>query len=182
LREEEDLFASVREATKNRALWLGINLLTAFAASAVIGLFEKSIEKIVALAVLMPVVASMGGNAGIQTMTLVTRGLALDQVNRSNLRRLFSKEMAVAYYNGLVWAVVVALVAKWWFGNWELSLVIGAAMIINLFAAALSGVIIPLALRKLGYDPAIGTGVILTTVTDIVGFFSFLGLATVFLL
>lgn len=181
LRGEEDLFAPVRESTKNRTLWLGINLITAFAAAAVTHFFAASIEKIVALAVLMTVIPSMGGNAGTQTMALVTRGLALDQINRDNLRHLFNKEFAVAYYNGLIWAVVVGVLAALWYRDIKLSLVFGAAMIIELFAAALSGVAIPLVLRRFKIDPAVGTTVILTTVTDVVGLFSFLGLATLFL-
>ena len=181
LREEEDLFAPVKESTKNRTLWLGINLITAFAAAAVTHFFEASIEKIVALAVLMTVIPSMGGNAGTQTMALVTRGFALDQINRDNIRHLFNKELAVAYYNGLIWAVVVGLLAALWYRDFKLSLVFGAAMIIELFAAALSGVAIPLILRRFKIDPAVGTTVILTTVTDVVGLFCFLGLATLFL-
>ncbi|MGH8751585.1 MAG: magnesium transporter [Burkholderiales bacterium] len=181
LREEEDLFAPVRESTKNRALWLGINLVTAFAASAVTHFFEASIEKIVALAVLMTVIPSMGGNAGTQTMALMTRGLALGQITRDNLRHLFNKELAVAYYNGLIWALVVGALAALWYRDFKLSLVFGAAMIIELFVAALSGVTIPLVLRRFRIDPAVGTTVILTTVTDVVGLFSFLGLATLFL-
>ncbi len=179
---EEDLFSSVRESAKNRGLWLGINLITAFAASAVIGLYEKSIAQLVALAVLMPIVSSMGGNAGTQTMALVTRGLALDQINATNIKHLFKKELLVSYVNGIVWALVVGLVAGWWYKNATLSLVFGVAMVIELIVAALSGVSIPLILRRLGYDPALGSTVILTTVTDIVGFCSFLGLATAFLL
>jgi magnesium transporter len=182
LREEEDLFAPLKESAKNRGLWLGINLITAFAASAVIGLFEKSIEQLVALAVLMPIVSSMGGNAGTQTMALVTRGLALEQINAANIKHLFKKELLIAYVNGFVWAAVVGLVAGWWYQNATLSFVFGIAMVIELIVAALSGVSIPLILRRLGYDPALGTTVILTTVTDIVGFCSFLGLATIFLL
>jgi magnesium transporter len=181
LREEEDLFAPVRESTKNRTLWLGINLITAFAAAAVTHFFEASIEKIVALAVLMTVIPSMGGNAGTQTMALVTRGLALDQINPGNIRHLFKKEFAVAYYNGLIWAVVVGVLAALWYRDVKLSLVFGAAMVIELLAAALSGVAIPLILRRFKIDPAVGTTVILTTVTDVVGLFSFLGLATLFL-
>ncbi|HUL41825.1 MAG TPA: magnesium transporter [Burkholderiales bacterium] len=181
LREEEDLFAPVRESTKNRTLWLGINLITAFAASWVTHLFEASIEKIVALAVLMTVIPSMGGNAGTQTMALVTRGLALDQVSRDNIPHLFNKEVAVAYIQGLIWAMVVGVLAALWYRDLKLSLVFGAAMIIELFAAALSGVAIPLILRRFRIDPAVGTTVILTTVTDVVGLFSFLGLATLFL-
>ncbi|MGB8337318.1 MAG: magnesium transporter [Burkholderiales bacterium] len=182
LRDEEDLFAPVKESTKNRTLWLGINLLTAFAASAVTGLFSASIEKIVALAVLMTVIPSMGGNAGTQTMALVTRGLALDQINAGNLRYLFKKELLVAYFNALIWAFVVGLVATIFYKDWKLSLVFGAAMIIELFVAAASGVAIPLMLKKYKLDPALGTTVILTTITDVVGLGSFLGLATLFLL
>ena len=181
LREEEDLFAPVRESTKNRTLWLGINLITAFAASWVTHLFEASIEKIVALAVLMTVIPSMGGNAGTQTMALVTRGFALEQISSENIRHLFNKEVAVAYIQGLIWAVVVGVLAALWYRDVKLSLVFGAAMIIELFAAALSGVAIPLVLRRFKIDPAVGTTVILTTVTDVVGLFSFLGLATLFL-
>jgi magnesium transporter len=182
LRDEEDLFAPVKESTKNRTLWLGINLLTAFAASAVTGLFSASIEKIVALAVLMTVIPSMGGNAGTQTMALVTRGLALDQINAGNIRYLFKKELLVAYFNALIWALVVGLVATIFYKDWKLSLVFGAAMIIELFVAAASGVAIPLMLKKYKLDPALGTTVILTTITDVVGLGSFLGLATLFLL
>jgi magnesium transporter len=182
LRDEEDLFAPVMESTKNRTLWLGINLLTAFAASAVTGLFAASIEKIVALAVLMTVIPSMGGNAGTQTMALVTRGLALDQINAGNIRYLFKKELLVAYFNALIWAFVVGLVATIFYKDWKLSLVFGAAMIIELFVAAASGVAIPLMLKKYKLDPALGTTVILTTITDVVGLGTFLGLATLFLL
>lgn len=182
LRDEEDLFAPVKESTKNRTLWLGINLLTAFAASAVTGLFAASIEKIVALAVLMTVIPSMGGNAGTQTMALVTRGIALDQINAGNIRYLFKKELLVAYFNALIWAFVVGLVATIFYKDWKLSLVFGAAMIIELFVAAASGVAIPLMLKKYKLDPALGTTVILTTITDVVGLGSFLGLATLFLL
>jgi magnesium transporter len=160
---------------------LGINLITAFAAAAVTHFFEASIEKIVALAVLMTVIPSMGGNAGTQTMALVTRGLALDQINPGNIRHLFNKEFAVAYYNGLIWAVVVGVLAALWYKDFKLSLVFGAAMVIELIAAALSGVAIPLILHRFKIDPAVGTTVILTTVTDVVGLFSFLGLATLFL-
>lgn len=182
LRDEEDLFAPVKESTKNRTLWLGINLVTAFAASAVTGLFAASIEKIVALAVLMTVIPSMGGNAGTQTMALVTRGLALDQINAGNIRYLFKKELLVAYFNALIWAFVVGLVATIFYKDWKLSLVFGAAMIIELFVAAASGVAIPLMLKRYKLDPALGTTVILTTITDVVGLGTFLGLATLFLL
>jgi magnesium transporter len=182
LNEEEDMFAPVAAASRRRALWLGINLLTAFLAAAVIGKFEATLEQIVALAVLMPVVASMGGVAGTQTLTLIVRGLALGQVSWDNARDLLKREMAIGGLNGLLWAAVVALVAWAWFGDWRISAVIGAAIIINLLAAALSGVLIPLLLKRFAVDPALAGGVVLTTVTDVVGFLAFLGLATVFLL
>lgn len=181
LTEEEDIFAPVIASSRRRAVWLGINLLTALLASWVIGLFDATIEKLVALAVLMPVVASMGGIAGSQTLTLVIRAMALGQVSTSNARRLLNKELIVGLLNGLTWAMVLALVAGFWFDNSALALVIGAAIIINLFVAALSGATIPLLLRKLGADPALAGSVVLTTVTDVIGFFAFLGLATLFL-
>ena len=181
LHEEEDLFAPVLPSARRRALWLGINLMTAFLASWVIGLFDDTIQKLVALAVLMPIVASMGGIAGSQTMTLVIRGLALDQVGDHNARKLLVKEATVGLLNSLMWGLVIALVAWWWFNDTGLGAVIAAAMTINLLVAAAAGVLIPLLLRKLGADPALAGGVVLTTVTDVVGFFSFLGLATLFL-
>ncbi len=182
LHEEEDLFAPVIPSARRRALWLGINLLTAFLASWVIGQFDATIEKLVALAVLMPIVASMGGIAGSQTMTLVIRGLALDQVSNHNARKLLLKEITVGLLNSIVWALVIATVAYLWFGNPGLGAIIAAAMTINLLIAALAGVTIPLILRKLGADPALAGGVVLTTVTDVIGFLSFLGLATLFLI
>jgi magnesium transporter len=182
LSEGEDIFAPVARSSRNRALWLGINLITAVLASWVIGFFETTIQKIVALAVLMPIVASMGGNAGTQTVVLVVRGLALGTVTHGNTRRLLIKELAVGVLNSLLWALAVALVALVWYRDGQLSLVIAMAMIVNLVFAALSGVLIPLGLRRVGIDPAIASGVILTAVTDIIGFFSFLGLAAVFLL
>ncbi len=181
LHEEEDLFAPVLPSARRRALWLGINLMTAFLASWVIGLFDDTIQKLVALAVLMPIVASMGGIAGSQTMTLVIRGLALDQVGDHNARKLLVKEATVGLLNSLMWGLVIALVAWWWFNDTGLGAVIAAAMTINLLVAAAAGVLIPLLLRKLGADPALAGGVVLTTITDVVGFFSFLGLATLFL-
>jgi magnesium transporter len=181
LTEEEDIFAPVIASSRRRAVWLGINLLTALLASWVIGLFDATIEKLVALAVLMPVVASMGGIAGSQTLTLVIRAMALGQVSSSNARRLLTKELTVGLLNGLTWAVVLALVAGFWFDNMALALVIGAAIIINLFVAALSGATVPLILRKVGADPALAGSVVLTTVTDVIGFFAFLGLAALFL-
>ncbi|HEX9803673.1 MAG TPA: magnesium transporter, partial [Gammaproteobacteria bacterium] len=181
LNEEEDIFAPVIASSRRRAVWLGINLLTALLASWVIGQFDATIEKLVALAVLMPVVASMGGIAGSQTLTLVIRAMALGQVSSSNARRLLRKELTVGLLNGMVWALVLALVAGLWFDNTALAVVIGAAIVINLFVAALSGATIPLLLRKLGADPALAGSVVLTTVTDVIGFLAFLGLAAAFL-
>jgi magnesium transporter len=182
LSEDEDLFAPMLPSMKRRALWLGINLVTVFLAAWVIGLFEHAIGKIVALAVLMPVVASMGGIAGSQTLTLTIRGLALDQIASGNVRWLFNKEFAIGLLNGLLWAVVVSVITDFWFHQRGIALVIAAAMIINLLAAAVCGVMIPLVLKRLGIDPALSGAVILTTVTDVIGFMSFLGLATLFLL
>lgn len=182
LDEDEDLFSPVRRATRRRALWLGINLLTAFLASWVIGNFEGALQQVVALAVLMPVVASMGGVAGTQTLTLIVRGLALGQVGMGNLRTLVLKELAVGLLNGMLWAAVVGAVAWLWFGDPRIALVIAAAIAINLGAAALAGVLIPLALKRMAIDPALAGGVVLTTVTDCVGFLAFLGLGTLLLL
>jgi magnesium transporter len=181
LNEDEDIFAPVVPSSRRRAVWLGINLVTAFMAAWVIGLFEGVLAKVVALAVLMPIVASMGGIAGSQTLTLVIRGLALGHVENSNARLLMFKELAVGFLNGLMWAVVVAGMAVLWFGNVTIGGIIGAAILINLLCAALAGVGIPLLLRRFGIDPALAGSVILTTVTDIVGFFAFLGLATLLL-
>ena len=182
LTEEEDLFAPVRQAAARRAVWLGANLATAFLAAWVIGRFEATLDQIVALAILMPIVASMGGIAGTQTLTMVIRGQALGQITRRNARPLLLKELAVATANGLLWAVVVALVALLWFGNGGIAVIIAVALIANLAIAAVSGVAIPLVLRRLGIDPALAGGVVLTTVTDVVGFIAFLGLGTLFLL
>lgn len=182
LTEDLDMFAPVTTSAKRRAVWLGINLLTAFLAAWVIDLFEDTIQQIVALAVLMPIVASMGGIAGSQTLTLVIRGLALQQVSSENTISLLFKEISVALVNGLVWSVVVACVAGFWFHNAHLGLLLGSAMMINLVCAALSGVTIPVVLDKMGIDPALAGGVLLTTITDVVGFMAFLGLATLFLL
>ncbi|MGE5241230.1 MAG: magnesium transporter [Bacteroidota bacterium] len=182
LSEEEDIFAPVARSSRRRAVWLGINLVTAIIASWVIGLFENTIQKMVALAVLMPIVASMGGNAGTQTLTLIVRGLAMGTISESNARRVLLRELMIGAVNGLIWALVVAVVAVLWFHQWLLGVLIGLAMIINLAFAALSGVAIPLLVRRLGVDPALASGVILTTVTDVVGFFAFLGLATLFLI
>jgi magnesium transporter len=182
LNEEEDLFAPVVPSSRRRAIWLGINLVTALMASWVVSNFEGTLEKVVAIAVLMNVVASMGGIAGTQTLTLVTRGLALGQVSRNNRRWLISKELIVGLFNGSIWALVVGGTAWLWFSDADIGLVIAAAMIINLVVAAFSGVTIPLLLKKMNIDPAIAGSVVLTTVTDIVGLFVFLGLATLFLI
>ncbi|MFO7602946.1 MAG: magnesium transporter [Gammaproteobacteria bacterium] len=182
LNEEDDMFAPVMRSTRRRSVWLGINLLTAFLASWVIGFFDKSIEHLVALAVLMPIVASMGGIAGSQTLTLVIRGMALGQISESNAHRLFIKEVGIGIWNGLIWAVVIALIAGSWFMHVGIGLIIGSAIVINLVVAAAAGAIIPLLLRRMGADPALSGPVVLTTVTDVVGFLSFLGLATIFLM
>ncbi len=182
LNDEEDLFAPVLPSSQRRAVWLGINLLTAFLASWVVSNFETTLEKVVTVAILMNVVASMGGIAGSQTITLVIRSMALGQLSRSNRRWVFNKEVIVGLFNGLIWAVVVALIATLWFKDFSVGLVIAAALVINLVFAAASGVAIPIMLKKLHIDPAIAGSVILTTVTDIIGLLAFLGLATVFLL
>ena len=182
LSEDEDMFAPVLISTQRRAVWLGINLITAFLASWVIGMFEETIEKVVALAVLMPIVASMGGIAGSQTLTLTIRGIALGQLSGSNTRWLILKELAVGGLNSIIWAAVVAVVAGIWFGNSDIALLIAVAITINLIFAALTGAILPIFLDKVGIDPALAGSVLLTTVTDIVGFMAFLGLATLFLL
>ena len=181
LSEEDDMFAPVLSSSKRRALWLGINLLTALLASAVIGIFQVTIEKVVALAVLMPIVASMGGIAGSQTLTLVIRGMALGQLSSKNYQSLMIKELSVSFINGLLWALVLAIISGLWFSSEALALVIGIAVVINLVIAAFSGVVIPIALDKFGADPALAGGVFLTTVTDVVGFFAFLGLASIML-
>ena len=181
LSEEEDMFAPVLASTRRRALWLGINLATAFLASWVIGQFEQTLSKVVALAVLMPIVASMGGIAGSQTLTLAIRGIALGQLSAKNARALMMKELAVGTLNSLIWAVVVALVAGVWFHSTGIAIVIAVAITINLLFAALTGALLPLLLERLGIDPALAGSVLLTTVTDVVGFVSFLGLATLFL-
>jgi magnesium transporter len=182
LDEEQDMFAPVLTSARRRAVWLGVNLFTAFLASWVIGLFEATLEEIVALAVLMPIVASMGGIAGSQTLTLVVRGLALRQVSHSNATQLIVKELSVGVVNGVLWAIIVAIIASIWFQDMNLGLLLGAAMVINLICAAFAGASIPLILDKMGIDPALAGGVLLTTVTDCIGFMAFLGLATIFLM
>lgn len=180
LDDDEDTFAPLMKTTRRRAVWLGINLITALMASAVIGLFQGTIDQVVALAVLMPIVASMGGIAGSQTLTLVIRGQALGHVERSNAGWLLNRELLVGALNGLVWATVVAGVSIYWFQDTTIGLVIGLAIIINLLAGALSGTLLPILLKSLGIDPALAGSVLLTTITDVVGFFAFLGLATYF--
>jgi magnesium transporter len=181
LDEDEDMFASVRTSARRRSVWLAANLATAFLAANVVGLFEATIEKVVALAVLMPIVASMGGIAGSQTLVLIIRGLALGHVEHTNARWLLIREIAVGALNGLVLSSLVGLAAGFWFRQWTIGVIIFAALMINLFAAALAGVGVPLILKRLGVDPAIAGGVVLTTVTDVVGFASLLGLGTLFL-
>jgi len=175
---DEDTFAPIHRSVRRRAVWLGINLITAFIAAAVINLFEATIEKVVALAVLMPIVASMGGIAGTQTLTLVIRGQALGHVGRANLMWLLNREFVVAVLNGLLWATIVAITAAFAFQDTSLGLVIATAMIITIVVAAISGSLLPTILRHLQIDPAIAGGVVLTTITDVTGFFVFLGLAT----
>ncbi len=175
---DEDTFAPVHRAVRRRAMWLGINLLTAFAAAAVISVFEETIIKVVALAVLMPVVASMGGIAGTQTLTLVIRGQALGQLNRRNMFWMLNREFVIAALNGLLWATLVAIAAVLFFDDTTLGWVIATAMIVTILVAAVAGSLLPGILRKLGIDPAIAGGVVLTTITDVVGFFAFLGLAS----
>ncbi|HSN73175.1 MAG TPA: magnesium transporter [Steroidobacteraceae bacterium] len=182
LAEDEDLFGKILPSARRRGLWLFVNLLTAFVASWVVGLFEATIEQVVALAVLMPVVASMGGIAGTQTLTLMVRGLALGQVEGSNARWLLGKEVTVALLNGVAWATVVAAVAFVWFQAWPIAAIIFAALLVNLLVAAVAGVVIPLILKRMDIDPALAGGVVLTTVTDVIGFAALLGLGSIFLL
>jgi len=182
LNDETDMFAPVLASSRRRAVWLGINLVTAFLAAWVIGLFEGTLQQVVALAVLMPIVASMGGIAGSQTLTLVIRGLATGQLGGGNTRILLLKEAGIGLLNGMLWALVVAALAIVWFGNWAIGGIIAVAILLNLICAAVSGVAIPLVMRRFGIDPALAGSVVLTTVTDVVGFFAFLGLATLILI
>lgn len=182
LDEEEDLFSPIKRAVRGRIVWLGINLATAFLAATVIGQFEVTLEKVVALAILMPIVAGIGGNAAVQVLTLMVRGLALGQVGPSNARILLWKEIRVALINGVLIGGIVGLIAWAWFGSALLMLVIALALIINFCAAALAGVLLPLLLKRMNVDPAVAGTVVVTAVTDVIGFFSFLGLATAILL
>ena len=181
LREDEDLFASVWSSIRNRWTWLAVNLVTAFIASRVIGLFENSISKLVALAALMPIVAGISGNSGNQTTTMIVRALALGQISGANARMLFAKEAGVSAMNGLIWGGVVGLFAFLIYHSWQLGLVMTGAMVLSLLLASVMGVAIPLLMQKLGSDPALGSSVMITAITDSGGFFIFLGLATVFL-
>jgi len=182
LDEEEDLFSPIKRAVRGRVVWLGINLCTAFLAASVIGQFELTLQKVVALAVLMPIVAGVGGNAAVQVLTLMVRGIALGQVGQSNARILLWKESRVALINGTLIGTVVGIIAYLWFHSFLLSLVITMALIINFCAAALAGVLLPLLLKRMNVDPAVAGTVVVTAVTDVMGFFSFLGLATLILL
>jgi magnesium transporter len=177
VKAEEELSDTVVTTVRNRFQWLFINLITAFAAAAVISLFENAIEKMVALAVLMPIVASMGGNAATQTMTVTVRAIATKDLTSSNTWRVIRREIAVGVLNGIGFAVLVGVVAAWWFGPMQLGFVIATAIVANLLAAALAGVLVPIALNRAGVDPAIASGTFVTTVTDLVGFFAFLGVA-----
>ncbi|KIP82903.1 magnesium transporter [Stenotrophomonas sp. Sa5BUN4] len=182
LDEEEDLFSPIKRAVRGRVVWLGINLCTAFLAASVIGQFELTLQKVVALAVLMPIVAGVGGNAAVQVLTLMVRGIALGQVGPSNARILLWKELRVAMINGTLIGLLVGLIAFVWFHSWLLSIVITLALMINFCAAALAGVLLPLMLKRMNVDPAVAGTVVVTAVTDVMGFFSFLGLATLILL
>ncbi|RJS92255.1 magnesium transporter [Salinisphaera sp. Q1T1-3] len=181
LDEEEDVFAPIPRSARRRAIWLGANLMTAFVASQVVNLFEGALSQVVALAVLMPIVASMGGIGGTQTLTLMIRGLSLGQIGFGNARALLMKEIAVALINGLLWGAVVGGIAILWFDNATLGAVMAAALIINHLNAAVTGVAIPLAMKRMGIDPALAGSVVLTTFTDVIGFAAFLGLGTIFL-
>ncbi|MDH3633658.1 MAG: magnesium transporter [Gammaproteobacteria bacterium] len=181
LSEEEDMFSPVLVTSKRRGIWLGINLLTAFLAAYVIGFFEEILDQVVALAILITIVPSMGGIAGSQTLTIAIRGLALGQLGSSNYRSLIRKEISVGLLNGLLWAIVVASLSIIWFQNFAIGMVIAFALVVNLLSGAFAGAVIPVVLRQIGIDPAIAGGVVLTTITDVVGIIAFLGLATLVL-
>ena len=178
----EDTFAPPGRAAKSRVFWLAMNLVTAFIAASTINIFQDVIDKIVYLAVLMPIVASMGGVAATQTLTIVLRGLTLEQINTSNIKWLFKRELAVSIINGIVLSTLVAMSTYLWFQDYTLAVLIASALVINLISSVIAGILVPLILRKLNQDPAIGGSVVVTTVTDVVGFFSFLGLATIYLI
>ena len=182
LDEEDDMFAPALQSAKRRALWLGINLATAFVAASVVEQFQTTLDRFVVLAVLMPIVPSMGGIAGTQSLTIITRALALGQIDRTNARGVFRKEVLVGVFNGVLWALIVATAAYLWFGDWRIGAVIAGAMAINLFVAAGAGFALPLTLKRIGIDPALAGGVVLTTITDVVGYLSFLGLGAAVLM
>ena len=183
LDDEDDIFAPVILSTKRRAVWLGMNLIAAFVVAGAIGLFQEILQQIVILAVLMPIVASMGGVAGNQTLILVIRGIAMGKIQRSNARKLLVKESSVALLKGLTWAIVVSVLAVVLFQTtWAIGLIVGAAMLLNIFFFFIAGVAIPFLLKKMGIDPALAGGVLMITLTDVLGFVTFLGLATLFLL
>ncbi len=181
LDEDEDVFAPIFQSTKRRSIWLGVNLITVFIAVYCIGLFEATLQQKIALAILMPVVASMGGIAGTQTLIIVTRGIATGKVTTANIKALVNKELAVSGLNGIIWSIVIGLITYYWFSDLLLSLIIALAIITNLVVAAFSGAFLPLILSKLKIDPALAGGVILTTITDVIGFVAFLGLAALFI-
>ena len=181
LDEDEDVFAPIIQSSKRRSVWLGVNLVTAFIAVYFIGLFEATLQQKIALAILMPVVASMGGIAGTQTLIIVTRGIATGRVTTANIKTLINKEVAVSGLNGIIWSIVIGLITYYWFADLLLSLIIALAIITNLVVAAFSGAFLPLLLSKLKIDPALAGGVILTTITDVIGFVAFLGLAALFI-
>tara|TARA_B100001250_G_scaffold92833_2_gene77297 strand:- start:460 stop:1803 length:1344 start_codon:yes stop_codon:yes gene_type:complete len=183
LDDEDDIFAPILVSSKRRAVWLGANLFTAFVVASAVSLFQSTIDQIVILAVLMPIVASMGGVAGNQTLILVIRGIAMGKIQRSNALRLLSKEMMVSLVNGFFWAIIVSFFAVLIFQtSWKIGVIVGASMLLNIFASAIAGVIIPFVLKRIGIDPALASGVMMTTLTDVLGFVTFLGLATLFLL
>ena len=183
LDDEDDIFAPIFVSSKRRAVWLGANLFTAFVVASAVSLFQSTIDQIVILAVLMPIVASMGGVAGNQTLILVIRGIAMGKIQRSNALRLLSKEMMVSLVNGFFWAIIVTFFAVLIFQtSWEIGVIVGASMLLNIFASAIAGVTIPFILKRVGIDPALASGVMMTTLTDVLGFVTFLGLATLFLL
>ena len=181
LGDEEDIFAPVFQTARRRAVWLGVNLVTAVLASWVIGLFEEAIEKLVALAVLMPIIASMGGNAGTQTLTNVIRGLGVGTISFANARIVLKKELLVGGLNGLIWALVVALVSILWYQNYGLAAIVAVAMLVNICVSSISGVMLPVLLDRIGIDPSLAAGVALTTITDVVGFLAILGFAAMVL-
>jgi len=183
LDDEDDIFAPILVSSKRRAVWLGANLFTAFVVASAVSLFQSTIDQIVILAVLMPIAASMGGVAGNQTLILVIRGIAMGKIQRSNALRLLSKEIMVSLVNGFFWAIIVSFFAVLIFQtSWEIGIIVGASMLLNIFASAIAGVTIPFVLKRVGIDPALASGVMMTTLTDVLGFVTFLGLATLFLL